>query len=122
MARHNILGKAGEQKAVDFLVGKGYTLHELDWKHGHVDIDIIAEEKGEIVFVEVKTRSTTNYGNPEDAVDNKKIRRIVNAADVYIKLHDICQPVRFDIITLVGQEPDFTIEHIENAFYPPLWK
>ena len=74
MAKHNILGKDGEDAAVDYLVAHGYTLHERDWRVGHMDLDIIAEKDGEIVFVEVKTRQTDDYGSPEDAVTDKKMR------------------------------------------------
>ncbi|MBR6285613.1 MAG: YraN family protein [Bacteroidaceae bacterium] len=118
MAKHNILGKDGEDAAVDYLVAHGYTLHERDWRVGHMDLDIIAEKDGEIVFVEVKTRQTDDYGSPEDAVTDKKMRNIINSADFYIKMHEIDRNVRFDIITLIGTKGNFRIEHIIDAFYP----
>ena len=74
-----------------------------------------------MVFVEVKTRHATMFGMPEDAVDNRKIRRIVAAADAYLRRYAIDLPVRFDIITIVGSKPPYHIEHIEEAFYPPIW-
>ena len=75
----------------------------------------------DLVVVEVKTRSNTEFAQPEDAVDVPKIRRTVRAADTYIKLFQIDIPVRFDIITVVGENGNFEIEHIKKAFLPPLF-
>ena len=76
MAAHNELGKWGEDCAVDYLQRKGYTIVERDWKSGHRDIDIIAaDEDGTLVFVEVKTRRNRLFGNPEEAVDWRKMLR-----------------------------------------------
>jgi putative endonuclease len=74
----------------------------------------------EIVFVEVKTRSSVIYSSPEEAVNNQKINHLIAAADLYVKIFDIDLPARFDIISIVGQEPNFDIDHIEDAFYPPV--
>lgn len=73
------------------------------------------------MVVGVKTRSNTEFAQPEDAVDVPKIRRTVRAADTYIKLFQIDIPVRFDIITVVGENGNFEIEHIKEAFLPPLF-
>ena len=75
----------------------------------------------ELIVIEVKTRSNTLFAEPEDAVDLPKIRRTVRAADTYIRLFQIDSPVRFDIITVVGNDGHFKVEHIEEAFYPPLY-
>ena len=121
MAKHNELGHIGEQKAIDFLVRKGYGILAQDWKYEHNDIDIVAEKEGEIVFVEVKTRTSDDFGTPEEAVTPSKVRHIIRAAEMYIRLNDIDQPIRFDIISLIGYYPDFRIEHIEDAFQAPRW-
>lgn len=123
MARHNELGKWGEDIAERYLKDKGYVIRERDWKSGHRDIDIIAATPNGIVvvFVEVKTRSTEEIMSPEDAVDEKKIRNLCYAANDYVKEHDVAEELRFDIITIVGtkgHEP--RIEHIEDAFNPLL--
>ena len=86
-----------------------------------MELDIVAEKDHELVVVEVKTRANGSYREPQEAVDWLKIRRIVIATDAYIKHFGWDKPVRFDIITVVGQNGDFQIEHIENAFYPPLF-
>ena len=121
MAIHNDLGKNGEEAATRFLTGKGYRILHRNWRSGKKELDIVAEYQGELVIIEVKTRRNIQYGNPEDAVNGRKIRHIVSSADAYIKMYAIDLPIRFDIITLIGQEYPFQIEHIESAFYPPIW-
>ena len=114
MAAHNELGKWGEDLAVDYLQRKGYTIAERDWKSGHRDIDIIAyDENGTLVFIEVKTRRNRLFGDPEDAVDYRKLRSLQSSMNHYIKYRRINVEVRLDIITVVGtigEEPN--IEHI----------
>ncbi|MDH8701105.1 putative endonuclease [Dysgonomonadaceae bacterium PH5-43] len=120
MAQHNELGKKGEDAAVEYLREKGYKIRDVNWHRGHLELDIIAEYGDELVIVEVKTRSVDNWSAPEVAVDNTKIRRIISATDYYIKCFDVDLSVRFDIISIVGYSPNFRIEHIEDAFYPPV--
>lgn len=86
------------------------------------ELDIVAEYRNELIVIEVKTRKNTRFGNPEDAVTDKKIRRIIASTDAYLRKFSVDLPVRFDIITLVGEKTPFTIEHIEEAFYPPIGK
>ena len=84
-----------------------------------IELDIIAVKEDELIVVEVKTRSEDFLLSPEDAVDTKKIRRIVAAADAYVRYFNIDLPVRFDIVTLIKKETGFLIDHIEDAFYAP---
>lgn len=121
MAEHNKLGKAGEDAAVAYLERQDYVIRHRNWRRGHLELDIVAVKDNELVVVEVKTRHDTVFGQPEEAVDPMKIRRTVRAADAYIKLFQLDTPVRFDIITAVGEERNFKIEHIQEAFYPPLF-
>lgn len=121
VAIHNELGKEGEEEAVRFLTGKGYRILHRNWRSGKKELDIVAEYENELIFIEVKTRRNRQYGLPEEAVNTQKIRRIVASADAYIRKFAIDKPVRFDIITLTGKEAPFEIEHIEEAFYPPIW-
>ncbi|GBU08398.1 UPF0102 protein [Bacteroidales bacterium] len=120
MAEHNIIGQEGEKAAVDYLISKGYKIHNTNWRKGRYELDIIAQTSDELVVVEVKTRSGNPMVAPEIAVDNKKIRNIISATDLYINIYDIDLPVRFDIISVTGYFPHFIIEHIEDAFYPPV--
>lgn len=121
MASHNELGKEGEAAAVTYLMEKGYEIRHRNWHSGHRDLDIVAQKDGELVIVEVKTRSDACFGQPEDAVDRRKIRSIVASTDAYVRKFAIDLPVRFDIITVVGSRPPFHIAHIEDAFFPPVW-
>ena len=113
MAAHNELGKWGEGLASDYLEQKGYTIMERDWKSGRRDIDIIAHDGNTIVFVEVKTRRSSVFGEPEEAIDFHKLQNLQQAINPYVKYKHIRQPIRFDIISIVGtigNTPD--IRHI----------
>lgn len=121
MALHNVQGKAGEEQAVKLLEQKGYRILHRNWRSGHKELDIVALQDNTLVICEVKTRKNTLYGNPEDAVTDKKIRRIVSAADAYIRHFKLNLRVRFDIITVVTDPQEEKAEHIEDAFYPPIW-
>ncbi len=121
MAKHNILGKAGEVHAAEYLRQQGYIIRHCNWRCGKKDLDIVAEKDNELVIVEVKTRSSTAFGNPEEAITNQKIRNIVSSTDAYLRKYCIDLPVRFDVITVIGSEGNFTIEHIREAFFPPIW-
>ena len=81
----------------------------------------MAESENELIVVEVKTRSSTDFGNPEEAITDRKIRNIVSSTDAYLRKFCLDLPVRFDIITIVGSEEHFDIEHIREAFFPPIW-
>ncbi len=121
MATHNALGKAGEDAAVAYLERNGYTIRHRNWRKNRLELDIAAAKNGQLIVIEVKTRSNTEYTKPQDAVNWKKIRHIVIAADAYIKHFSIDEPVRFDIITVIGEAGTFRIEHIKDAFYPPMF-
>ena len=121
MALHNHLGKEGEEAAVRFLEGKGYVIRHRNWRSGHKELDIVAVDGDTLVVAEVKTRRDTDYGTPETAVDNRKIRRIVSSTDAYLRCFEVDLPVRFNIVSVVGTEPPFHITHIEDAFLPPIW-
>ncbi|MCK9159901.1 MAG: YraN family protein [Bacteroidaceae bacterium] len=120
MAIHNELGKLGEDAAVAYLMQNDYIICHRNWRKGHLELDIIATKDDELIVVEVKTRRNTIFMQPEEAVNTLKIRRTVRAANAYIKDYQIDAPVRFDIITVVGKKDNFKINHIKEAFFPPL--
>lgn len=122
MEHNTTLGKNGEDAAVNWLRGKGYFIRDQRWRCGHLELDIVAQKDGMLVVVEVKTRVTSEFGEPEEAVNERKIRRIVNATDGYIKFFNLDMPVRFDIISIVEEsDGTFRINHIEDAFMSPIW-
>ena len=116
MAQHNELGKKGEQLALEFLQKKGYIILDKNWRYQKAEVDIIAQKENTLAVVEVKTRSTTDFGNPQDFVNPKKIKLLVSAIDEYVISKDLDVDVRFDIIAIVKDKSVFTIEHIEDAF------
>lgn len=120
MAQHNLLGKSGEELASEFLISRGYIVRDVNWTSGKYELDIVAYKDKVLVVVEVKTRGSSDFAYPEEAVTEKKIRNIVRATEAYIMTHDLNMDVRFDIISIIGKEPPFEIEHIEDAFLPPL--
>ena len=99
MAIHNALGKAGEDAVAAYLEHNGYVIRDRNWRKNRLELDIVATKDNGLIIVEVKTRSNTEYIKPQDAVNWQKIRRIVIAADAYVKHFRIDAPVRFDIIT-----------------------
>ncbi len=117
MAQHNELGKKGEQLAVDFLLKNGYKIIERNYRFDKAEVDIIAKKENILAVIEVKTRSTTDFGNPQDFVKPKQIKNLVKAVDEYINENDLDLEVRFDIIAIVKKKKGFEIEHLENAFY-----
>lgn len=120
MARHNDFGRWGEQKAADYLVGKGYRILERNWRIDRSELDIIAMDGDCLVFVEVKTRQRNYLVAPELAIDRKKMLSICHAANVYIKLNRLDFQPRFDIVTIVGTEAQgFEVNHIPDAFIYP---
>lgn len=118
MAEHNDFGKLGEELAVNYLTGKGYEILERNWRNIHKEIDIIAKDGKFLVIVEVKTRQTDEYGEPDVAVTRKKQRMLIAAANAYITRKGLDMETRFDIISIVFRDGEPVIEHIEDAFLP----
>ena len=117
MAQHIDLGKQGEQFAEDYLRQRNYTILQRNWRHSHYEIDIIALKNEVLHFVEVKLRSSKNYGLPEEHVSKKKFKFLTQAADEFLFLHPEHKHVQFDILaitTLPGTETEFFF--IEDVF------
>jgi len=117
LAQHNELGKKGEQLAVDYLLQQGYTIVERNYRFDRAEVDIMAKIKDTLAIIEVKTRSTVDFGNPQDFVKPKQIQRLVKAVDEYVTVNNLDVEIRFDIIALVKEDKGFNIEHLKNAFY-----
>lgn len=109
-------GHWGEEVAADYLESKGYRILERDWRSGHRDIDIVARNVDSVVFVEVKTRRTNDFGEPYEAVNYQKKRNLLSAINHYIKYKSLDLHTRFDIISIVAQDmskPE--IQHFEDV-------
>jgi putative endonuclease len=112
-------GKKGEKLAIDFLRKKGYEILDTNWRFHHKEIDIIAKtEQNELVIVEVKTRKSTFFGEPEEAVDHNKQQFLIEATDAYIEEQNLDMDVRYDIIAIALSGERNLIKHIQEAFYP----
>lgn len=119
MAEHNRLGSRGEGIAVSHLQEKACTILEKNWRHGHLEVDIIARQGDQLVIAEVKTRHENFLGSPAEAVGRKKQELLIRAANAYIGRTGLNLDVRFDIIVVIFTgESKFRVHHIENAFYP----
>jgi putative endonuclease len=117
MAEHNDLGKLGEELAVDFLQKHDYEILETNWTFQKAEVDIIALKGEVLAVVEVKTRSSIDFGLPQEFVKPKKIQLLVKAINEYITQNEIDVEVRFDIIAIHKENNDFTLEHIQDAFH-----
>lgn len=116
MAQHNELGKKGEQLAIDFLLKKGYKILEKNYRYLKAEVDIIAQKNDTLAAIEVKTRSSDYFGNPEEFVNQKKIKLLLSAIDNYVVERDLDVEVRFDIIAIIHQKKVTEIEHLKDAF------
>lgn len=115
--KHFKLGLLGENKAVDFLIEKEYIIIERNWKFKKFEIDIIAIDDKELVIIEVKTRSSSLI-NPKEIITNNQQKRIISAADSFIKEKKIDLDVRFDMILIEKTLKSYKFTHIKEIFYP----
>jgi|TARA_B110000967_G_scaffold207902_1_gene258462 putative endonuclease len=116
MAAHNELGKKGENLAIDFLIKNDYKILEKNYRYLKAEVDIIAQKNNLLVVVEVKTRSSDYFGDPQDFITPKKIKLLLSAIDYYVVQRDLNVEVRFDIIAILLQKNETKIEHLEDAF------
>jgi putative endonuclease len=115
MAQHNELGEKGEELAVNYLLEKGYKIIHRNYRYLKAEVDIIANKEDVIIAIEVKTRTSSYFGNPQDFINKKKIQLLTSAMDYYMQKNNLDYEVRFDIISIVGST-SFEIEHLEDAF------
>ncbi len=117
MADHNEFGKIAEELAADFLVNAHYKILARNFRYLKAEIDIIAEKDDCIVIVEVKARHTDAFLEPQEAVNKKKIKLLISAANYFIEENSIDKEVRFDIISVLpNKQKTLEIHHIIDAF------
>lgn len=112
-----VAGKKGEELAVKFLKKAGYNILEKNFRSRLGEVDIIAEEKGSLVFIEVKSRASRQFGDPKEAITEQKKRQISKTALGFMNRHKLFgQQARFDVVTIqfVNGKPQF--ELVKNAF------
>jgi len=120
MARHNDIGKIGEGIATKYLIRQGYEILRRNWRYNRDEIDIIAHDGPWLVIVEVKTRTSSWFGEPEMAVSPAKIRSMVRAAEGYIRENDYPGETRFDVVGILLDGEKVHLNHIKDAFLPGL--
>lgn len=106
------LGKRGESRAELFLVSQGYTTLSRNFRFSHLEIDLICKDSSsnQLVFIEVKTRRSTEHGHPTDSVNHTKLNRLIIAAEAYVRRHNFDLDYRFDIISISPTG----LEHFKN--------
>lgn len=117
MASHNDFGKLAEELAVDYLERNQYKILAKNFRYQKAEIDIIAEYENQIIIIEVKARATDTFIEPQEAVNKKKIRLLILAANYFIEENNLDKEVRFDIISVLPNEKKtLEIHHIIDAF------
>ena len=110
-------GKRGEQVAADFLERHGYAILARNYRFKRAEIDIIAQKENLMLFIEVKLRSSTRFGFPEETVSEAQAARIALAAEEYLETHDCSSKlIRFDILAISPVGNRFRVEHFKDAF------
>lgn len=110
------IGQKGEEIALSYLQSKGYEILHVNWRSGHLELDIVAKDKAFLVVIEVKTRKNADFGDPETFVSRDKQTKLIRATQNYVRNHGVTQEVRFDIVTIITSTGK--VQHIERAFYP----
>ena len=116
MADHNELGKEGEDLAVTHLLKNGYKIVARNFRYQKAEVDIIARKNDVLAVIEVKTRSTPDFGDPQNFVKQKQINSLVKAIDHFVNEHNLEVNVRFDIVAIIKNKAGTRIEHLEDAF------
>lgn len=116
MSNHLHIGAAGEQLALEYLIKKGCKIVLRNWRFKNLEVDLIVMDADTLVFVEVKTRSSTDFGEPYTFVDVRKQRRLIRAAQAYILQYAYVGEVRFDVVALVRKET-WELTYIKDAFW-----
>ncbi|MCX2573310.1 YraN family protein [Pedobacter sandarakinus] len=119
MASHNDLGKQGEEIAKKYLTENGYEVLDENWTYGKSEVDLIVYKNAIMIFVEVKTRSSVAFGDPEAFVNKAKQKQMELASTAYIEIMNHQNDIRFDIIAITfTKNKNYTLKHIEDAFWP----
>lgn len=122
MYQRHETGRNGEDLATQYLEKKGYEIIERNFECRQGEIDIIAKDKQELVFVEVKTRASALYGLPKEAVDTTKKKHIYQAAEFYLYFkHLEDESVRIDVIEVYKKKNEYKINHIKQAITERPW-
>lgn len=118
MTTHKLTGNKGETIAADYLQEKDYIIVERNWRHKHLEVDIIASNNKKLHFVEVKTRTNTKFGLPEDSISQAKMNHLKKAAEEYLYQNSQWLKIQFDVIAItLKKEIVVEIFLIEDVFF-----
>jgi putative endonuclease len=116
LSKHHITGKKGEMLAITYIQNKGFTLLHQNWRYSRYEVDIIASKENVLHFIEVKTRSNTQFGAPEESVSEKKIENLMKASEEFQHLHPEWKRVQYDVLSILlpasGKIEYFYIEDV----------
>ncbi len=118
MAAKDVLGRRGEDLAVQYLEGQGLVVLSRNWRCRHGELDVVATDAGQLVVCEVKTRSSSRFGEPAEAVTPRKVARLRRVAQTWLAAHRVrwCT-VRFDVVAIVAEPGrEVTLQHHRDAF------
>ena len=101
MAHHNETGATGERLAAEWLTRKGFHIKELNWRHRHWEVDVIADKANTLHFIEVKTRRSTKFGNPEESITKLKMQHLKDAAEQYQLINPGWKWIQFDVLAIL---------------------
>lgn len=113
-------GKLGEKEAELYLKEKGFEIVERNWRFKKLEVDLIAKDNKELVFIEVKARGTDYFGDPESFVSKKKQKNLIAAANNYITETNFNGETRFDVVAILQNNDKILVNHIQNAFSPSI--
>lgn len=117
MAEHNETGDLGEEYAAKFMIDKGFRILHRNWRFGHYEVDLIADDPSKLHFIEVKTRKMPRFGNPEDAVTKTKLKHMIKSADHFLMLYPRWDKIQFDILSIsIYKEMRVEYYYIEDIF------
>ena len=111
------VGDNGETIAANFLQKKGFNIIERNWRHKHLEIDIIASLNNKVHFVEVKTRTNYKYGQPEESISKAKMNHLKMGAEAYLYLHPQWELIQFDVVAIMLLKDKVEIFLIEDVFF-----
>ncbi len=120
MAKHNEIGKEGEELALVFLKNKNYKILHTNWRYYKKEIDIVAIDNKMLAIIEVKTRTSSDFNLPSQTVSLQKQKFLIDAANAYVETFNVDLEIRFDIISVNINKKNKKIDHLEDAFFP-LW-
>lgn len=115
--RSHDLGVHGEDLASTYLLSKGYAILERNWRFQRAEIDILAAKGGTLAVIEVKTRSSKAFGDPEEFIRRNKIQLLRKAANAYVNMNRLNLDVRFDYIGIVIERNKEQLTHVKDACF-----